>query len=122
MARYKFWDKAEPIYTLGKDENGKQIWTAAEYINEYAPWAANPEVKVLVAEGPINGMVFMEWTNTVSLYARQGTVLTDSMSDEEKLAAINDYMENPPAPPPGADERMAAMLEYLVMSGMDNAE
>lgn len=114
MAKYKIWDKKEDIYTLGRDAaTGKMHYTAQEYIDEVAPWAGNPNVKVIVAGGNINGMVFMEYDATIAHYKRNGAPITDNMTVEEILAAIEAFED---APPPvetvTAEERIAAALEF----------
>jgi hypothetical protein len=50
--RYAIWDKVSDLYTLGRDENGKCQWTAQEYIQSHAPWAANTDLKVIIGAGP----------------------------------------------------------------------
>lgn len=123
MARYAIWDKTSDIYTLGKDENGKNHWTAAEYISEHAPWASNPNVKVIVGGGGINGTVFMEYDATVDFYKKQGAAITDDMTDDEILAAIEDFEDNPPVSEEvTAEERIAAALEYQVMASLPDEE
>lgn len=123
MARYAIWDKTSDIYTLGKDANGKSQWTADEYIREHAPWAANPKVKVIVGGGAINGTVFMEFDATVDFYKKQGAAITDGMTDEEMLAAIEDFEDNPPVSNKAtAEERIAAALEYQVMASLPDEE
>lgn len=124
MARYAIWDKISDIYTPGRDSNGKSQWTADEYIKEHAPWAANSNVKVIVGGGVINGTVFMEFDATVEFYKKQGAVITDDMTDEEILAAIEDFEDNPPVTEtdPTAEERIAAALEYQVMASLPDEE
>jgi hypothetical protein len=97
--RYKIWDKVEDIHTLGRDENGKAQWTAAEYIQAHAPWANNPNVKVVVGGGAINGTVFMEFSSMVDHYRRMGAEIEDGMTDDEILEAIEDH-EDKPSPTP----------------------
>ena len=75
MSKYKMWDKQEDIWTIvpevfpeghprfGQPPKGR--WSAEEYIEEHAPWAANPNCKVIVGGGDINGTVFMNFNMTV---------------------------------------------------------
>lgn len=114
LLRYKIWDKQEDIYTLGTTPEGKNHWTAQAYIQERAPWAANPNVKVIIGNGAINGTVFMEFNMTVAQYINMGANIIDGMTDEEILTAIQDFEDNPPQPPftPSPEERIAAALEY----------
>lgn len=116
MAKYKIWDKQEPIYTIGSPKDGlfagKLVWTAEEYINYVAPWANNPNVKVIVANGAINGKVFMEFNDTVNFYINLGADITDEMTDEQILQAIEYFEDHPPSPEPSAEERIAAAMEF----------
>lgn len=44
------------------------------------------------------------------------------MTDEEVLAAIEAFEDNPPDPGPSVEERTAAALEFLAMSSLpDNS-
>jgi hypothetical protein len=114
MKRYAIWDKASDIHTLGRDaETGKQHWTAREYIDTHAQWADNPEIKVIVGGGAINGTVFMEFDATVEHYKRMGAEIEDSMSDAEVLAAIEEFEDRPPVQgAPSPEERIAAALGF----------
>lgn len=120
--KYKIWDKTEDIFTLGAEKDGKYQYTAQEYIVNKAPWAANPNVKVIIGGGVINGLVFMEYSATVEFYKKQGAAITDDMTPEEALAAIEYFEDNPPEGEPGPEERTAAALEALAMNGMEDAE
>jgi hypothetical protein len=123
MARYKIWDKTSDIYTPGTDTMGNNHWTAEEYIKAKAPWAAIPGVKVIVGGGVINGTVFMEYEATVEFYKQRGAEITDEMTDEEVLAAIEYFEDNPPVNNTvSAEERIAAALEYQVMSTLPDEE
>ena len=113
MARYKFWDKKEDIYTLGKDrDTGKMQWSAEDYISHKAPWAANPAVKVIVSDGPINGMVFQEFTVSRDQYIRMGMEIPEGATDEDILALMEAWEDRKPDTAPSPQERIAAALEY----------
>ena len=114
MARYVFWDKKSNIYTPGRDrETGKMVWTAQEYINNKAAWAAIPTVKVVVSGGAINGAVFMEFEAMKQSYISAGLVIPEGKTDEEILALIEEFEDNPQIDEtPSAEERIAAALEY----------
>ena len=123
MSRYAIWDKQSDIFTLGRDaETGKMCWKAQDYIDSHAPWADNPNVKVIVGGGAVNGTVFMEFDMAVEQYQRQGLELEDGMTDREILDAIEAFEDTPPPPPePTAEERIAAALEFQSMLSMMNA-
>lgn len=115
MARYVFWDKTSDIYTPGRDrETGKMVWTAQEYINNKAAWAGIPTVKVVVSGGAINGAVFMEFEAMKQSYISAGLVIPEGKTDEEILALIEEFEDNPPInETPSAEERTAAALEAI---------
>lgn len=124
MPRYKIWDKQSDIYTPGTDSNGNNHWTAEAYIRSHAPWASIPGVKIIIGGGVINGSVFMEFESTVEFYKKQGASIVDGMTDEEILAAIEDFEDNPKVAEaePTAEERIAAALEYQVMASLPDEE
>ena len=127
MKRYVIWNKTDDIYTLGKDAvTGKSHWTAQEYIDNHAPWAAIPTVKVIVGGGHINGTVFMEFDTVVDLCKKQQQQIrdlnpdfdfgegeiVDGMTDREILDAIEYFEDHPLPPEPSPEERIAAALEF----------
>lgn len=127
--KYAIWDKQSDIYTLGRDaETGKMQWTAEEYIETHAPWAAIPAVKVIVGGGTINGTFFMEFEATKDFYQKQGAPIADGMTDDEVLLAIEEWEDHPPQPEPVEDEtailleRVAAALEFNNILNMPDIE
>lgn len=113
MTRYAIWNKQDPITTPGIcPVTGKQTWTAEEYISKKAPWAAASNVKAIIGAGVINGGVFLEFASTVEHYKKLGVVIEDGMTDNEILAAIEYFEDNPPIPEASAEERIAAALEF----------
>ena len=122
MAKYKIWDRKEPIYTLGADENGKMKWTAQEYIEEKAPWAENPNVKIIVGGGVINGLMFMEFEATKDFYVEQGCDFSACTNDKEVLATMEDWDTRVVKSVVSAEERIAAALEYQVMASLPDEE
>lgn len=99
MAKYIIWDKKSDIYTLAKSPvSGKMHWTAQEYIDEEAPWAGQPNAKVIVSGGPVNGAYFLDFYERLAFYKAQGVTFTDNMTDAQILAAMEAYDDNPPAP------------------------
>lgn len=125
MKKYKLWDKKEKIYTLGRDaQTGKMVWDASEYIEQRAPWAAGPDVKVVVAQGAVNGMVFMGLESMKKTYESMGLEIPDSVTDEQALQLIEDFeaLNNMPDNTPSAQERIAAAMEYQNLLTMDEEE
>lgn len=108
--RYQIWNKTDGIIT----PSGAQF-TAAEWANRY-PWAKLPGVKMVITTGPINGGCALEYAATVAQYKKMGAAITEGMADEEVLAAIEDFEDNPPgSDEPGVEERTAAALEAQVL-------
>lgn len=119
--RYQIWDKKSDIYTFGKDETGKSHFTAAEWAARY-PWINIPGAKMIITANPINGGAAMEFSTTVERYKESGAAITDGMTDDEILAAIEDFEINPPgSDEPSVDERTAAALEFLAMNSLPDA-
>ena len=140
MKRYVLWDKQSDIVTPGMDQNGKQRWGALEYVKKHAQWAMtsqgaiDPAVKIIVTDGRINGGVFMEFEATVEFYKHQiashklaaeeagfeydGPEITDGMTDEAILDAIEAVEDYRPPQPVSTEERTAAALEALVLVSM----
>lgn len=113
MKKYQIWDKVSDIYT----PSGARF-TAAEWKVKF-PWINIPGAKMIITTGIINGGAAMEFEATKATYIRQGATITDTMTDEEVLAAIEDFEDNPPgAGEPSVEERTAAALEFLAMSNL----
>lgn len=110
MSRYKIWDKKETIYTPVGGANTPEQW-----IEKY-PWAGLPNAKVVISDGLINGGFCGELSQMQRMYAEQGVVFTDDMTDEEILSAIEDFQLHPPGyDQPTVEERTAAALEAQVL-------
>jgi len=122
MPRYKIWDKKEDIYTLGQDKDGRSQWTAEEYL-KMRPWAKIPGVKVIIGGGKINGTVFMEYDATIEQYRCMGAEITDKMTDDEVMRAIEEFEDRPPVTETviTPEERIAAALEMQCLLAMTDA-
>lgn len=120
MERYKIWDKTSDIYTLGTDNiTKKNHFTAQEYINLKAPWAADENVKIVVGSGVVNGTVFMEFESMKDHYLRMGCDFSLCTTDDDYLRAIESFEDNPPgANEPTNEERIASALEAQVMMSL----
>jgi hypothetical protein len=122
MARYKIWDKQETIYTIAPDKTGKGAFTPEEWIAKW-PWAGIPGVKTIIGGGAVNGTVCMQFDMMVEAYKKRGAAIIDGMSDEEILAAIEEFEDTPPPPgEPTPEERQAAALEMMALNGMEDVE
>lgn len=113
MARYQIWNKIDNIITPSGAE-----FTAEQWKNKY-PWIKFPGAKMIITAGLINGGAAMEFNATVEHYKKQGADIHDGMSDDEILAAIEEFEDNPPgANDPTVEERTAAALEFLAMNSL----
>lgn len=113
MSRYQIWDKQSDIYTPSGAHFTAQEW-AARY-----PWINIPGAKMIITTGIINGGAAMEFTATVEHYRNMGADIHDGMTDDEILAAIDEFESNPPgANEPSVDERTAAALEFIAMNSL----
>lgn len=113
MRRYQIWDKVSDIYT----PSGAHF-TAEEWAERYA-WIKIPSAKMIITAPPINGGAALEWNATVEQYKRMGANIKDGMSDDQVLAAIEEFDDNPPgADEPSIEERTAAALELIALENM----
>ena len=111
--RYQIWDKQTDIFTPSGHK-----FTATEWLAKY-PWADLPGVKMIITSGTINGGAAMEFQATVDRYAEMGADFSNCTTDEEYLAAIEDFELHPPGyDQPTIEERTAAALEAQVLMAM----
>lgn len=107
--KYKIWNGTDTLITpIG------EVLTAEQVKAKY-PAAAMNNMKYIICDAPISLGVFMEFYQTKDMYKRLGAPITDGMTDQEVLDAISYFEENPPAPEPSAEERIAASLEFQSM-------
>lgn len=107
--KYKIWDKQETLITPVGDV------LTAEQVKAKFPMAALPNFKFMICDAPISMGVFMELEQTKNHYKGLGVEITDEMTDQEVCDAITHFEENPPAPEPSAEERMASAMEFQSM-------
>lgn len=117
MSRYKIWDKKSNVLTLVGENLTPEQWMA-----RYS-WAGIDGVKMIIGGGVINGTVAMEFEATKEMYAKMGCDFSNCTTDEEVLAAIEYFEDNPPASDePSVEERTAAALEFLAMNSLPDEE
>lgn len=87
MSRYAIWNKKDPIMTPG----GK-VFTAEQWIEKY-PVAGVASITVVCSDGEINGGFFGTLGNMVTMYANQGCDFSACTTPEEKLAAIEAFLD-----------------------------
>lgn len=112
MRRYAIWNKTDHVIT----PRGEEL-TAEQWLARY-PWAGREGVKMVISAGVINGGVALEFEATKAMYQRMGAAITDEMTDDEVLQAIEDFEDNPPEAEPTVEERIAAALEYQNLMNM----
>ena len=110
--RYQIWNQTDSIIT----PSGAQF-TAADWAARY-PWCKLPGVKMVISAGPINGGCALVFDDLVARAKKAGAAITDGMTDEEILAVIENFEDNPPDPGPTVEERTAAALEFLAMNSL----
>jgi hypothetical protein len=118
MKRYAIWDKKTTIITPIFE-----VLTPEQWIERY-PVAAIPSITVVCGAGEINGSFFGTLGQMVQTYEAMGCDFSACTTDEEKLEAIEAFedMMNTPSDEPTTDERIAAALEYQVMSSLPDEE
>lgn len=118
MKRYAIWDKKTTIITPTFE-----VFSPEQWIERY-PVAAIPTITVVCGAGEVNGSFFGTLNQMVQMYEGMGADFSECTTDEEKLEVIEafeDYM-NTPSDEPTTDERIAAALEYQVMSSLPDEE
>lgn len=111
--RYQIWDKVSDIYTPSGHKFTADEWKAQNL------WINLPGAKMIITTGNINGATAMEFGATVENYKRMGAKITDNMTDEEILAVIEEFENNPPGSgEPSVEERTAAALEFLALTSL----
>lgn len=113
MSRYKIWDMQETIYTPSGEEFTPQQW-----LDRYK-WAKKDGVKMVISGDLVNGAFCGELESMKRRASNMGVTFTDDMTDEEVLAAIEDFELHPPGyDQPSIEERTAAALEAQVLMAM----
>ena len=114
LKKYSIWDKKSPIITpIG------EVMTAEQWINRY-PVAGLDSITVVCSAGEINGGFFGTLGQMVQMYTAQGADFSTCTTDEEKLEVIEAFEDamSTSSGEPSAEERIAAALEYQVMSSL----
>jgi hypothetical protein len=108
MARYQIWDKKTNVITpIG------EVMTPEEWIIRY-PWINIETAIPVIARGFYNGAFCGELSQMRDNCIAYGAVFAEGLSNEELLAAIEEYeiFLNTPSDEPTAEERIASALEY----------
>ncbi len=87
MKRYKIWNKKDNILTpIG------EVLTPEQWIERY-PIAGIESVAVVCANGEINGAFFGTLGSMVETYERQDVDFSTCITDEDKLAKIEAFID-----------------------------
>lgn len=106
MARYKIWDRKTPILTyVGR------VYTAEEWMDKH-PVFRIADIVPVCGGGEINGAVMATLGGLVEKAERDGCDFSDCVTDEEKLARVEEFESRPKETVVSAEERIAAALEY----------
>lgn len=110
--RYQIWNGTDDIYT----PSGAHF-TAEEWRQRYA-WVNRPGAKMVTSAGVINGADALEFESMKAAYIARGAAITEDMTDEEVLAALEAFDNTPVEQGPTTEERTAAALEFLAMNSL----
>lgn len=117
MKRYAIWDKVSPIITpIG------EVLSPEQWIARY-PVAGVPSITVICGAGEINGAFFGTLGQMVQMYEDK-VDFSECETDEDKLAVIEAFEDamNAHNNEASAEERIAAALEYQVMTSLPDEE
>lgn len=107
MSKYTIWDKQSPIIV----PTGK-VYTAEEWKEKY-PIARIDRIKVVCADGDINGAFFGTLAQMVAQYSAMGADFTGATTEREKLDVIEAWEDADHSNGEStAEERIAAALEF----------
>ena len=118
MSRYAIWNKQDMVLTpIG------EVLTPEQWIERY-PIAGLETIKVVCAGGEINGTYFGTLGNLIEMYTNAGCDFSTCETDQQYLDAIEAFEDemNKPSTEPTTDERIAAALEYQVMTSLPDME
>lgn len=113
MSKYVFWNKQDTVYTPSGEE-----FTAEQWKNRYK-WTKIPSVKVVMSGGIFNGGFIAEFNQFKDHYKRQGATITDDMTDDQVLEAVETWETQPVEAEPTAEERIAAALEFQNLNSLE---
>ena len=126
MKKYAIWNKKDSVITpIG------EVLTAEQWIDRY-PVAGLDSITVVCSAGEINGGFFGTLGQMVQMCEARGVDFSTCTTDEEKLAAIEEFEGKANMPDEGAVSNeeltasslasIAASLEYQNMMTLDDTE
>ena len=104
--KYKIWDGIETLVTP-VDE----VLTPSQVIARY-PAAALPGYKHIICDSKHQLGVWMEFDSTKEIYKDAGANITDGMTDQGVLDAMDYLDKHPPIQSASPEERAAAAMEF----------
>lgn len=112
LKRYAIWDKVSPIITPIGEVLSADQWIARYPAAEY--------ITYVCAAGDVNGAFSQSLSSLIMIYESMGADFSEAITDEEKLEVIEAFEDamNEPDLTPTPEERMAAALEYQILSNM----
>lgn len=117
MARYKIYDNESNVLTYAGED-----LTAEEWLARY-PWGR--VTKMIVGGGVINGACALIFDDYVETMRKAGCDFSECETDEDYLAAIEAFEDNPPVVEDDSvsdQARIADTLEDLVVLNMPDEE
>ena len=113
---YKIYDNKSDVIT----PVGEKL-TAEQWLDRYQ-WGRY--TKMIVGGGIINGSVALVFDNEVERYRKAGCDFSSCTTDEDYLAAIEAFEDNPPVADAGVSDqtRIADALEDMVALSLPDAE
>lgn len=106
MSKYTIWNKTDILVT----PSGR-VLTPEDAFKEY-PAAQLEGFKYVVLNQPVNMAIFFELESMKTHYKQQGVEITDGMTDQQVLEAIEAWENRPVEVVASPEERMAAALEF----------
>lgn len=115
MAKYAIYDNKSDVICPSGDK-----FTAEEWLNQF-PWGRF--AKMIVGGGVINGSVALVFDDYVEQAKKAGCDFSDCTTDEEILAKIEDFEDNPPVSNKVSDQtRIADALEDIAAQNLPDAD
>ena len=115
MARYAIYDGKSNVITPSGAE-----FTAEEWLKKF-PWGKH--TTMIVGGGGINGPVALVFDDYVEMTKKRGCDFTGCTTDEEILAKIEEFEDNPPVSDTVSDQtRIADALEDIAAQNLPDAD
>ena len=115
MARYAIYDGKSNVITPSG-----ATFTSEEWLDKF-PWGR--VAKMIVGGGVINGSVALVFDDYVERAKKRGCDFTGCNTDDEILAKIEEFEDNPPVSDTVSDQtRIADALEDIAVQNLPDAD